>query len=137
MTTIDTADLRAKAQAATPGPWKALTTGTAGGDHWYICDSGEALAYISANDGSDEDQRGPNARYIAAVSPEVVVAMLDRLADQERRAAEAVALLEDHSCRDWDANADRALSLLCAHPRTVQKMHAVICGVCRIVLEER
>lgn len=59
------AEIRAREQAATEGPWRALGTGVANGDHWYVCNEGEALAYIAANDGENEEQREPDAQFIA------------------------------------------------------------------------
>ena len=102
MTAVDLAALRAKAEAATPGPWSALTTGRASGDHWYIVDDGEALAYITANDGSDEEQREPNARYMAAVSPDVVLALLDRIAELEADATDIDAEPCQSEKWSWD-----------------------------------
>ena len=90
----DVVGLRALAEKATPGPWTALTTGRAGGDHWYICDSGEAIAWISANDGENEDQRQPDAEFIAAVSPDVVLALLDEITTLRAEVADRDARIE-------------------------------------------
>lgn len=57
--------IQARVAAATPGPWKALGTGVVGGDHWYVCDDGQSLASIASNDGDNEDQRRPDAEFIA------------------------------------------------------------------------
>ena len=71
MTTNPLDAIQARADAATEGPWEARTTGRAGGDHWYICDDGEAIAHISAQDGINEDQREPDAEFIAAARTDV------------------------------------------------------------------
>lgn len=65
MTDLDLDDIQARADAATEGPWTAHTAGERGGDHWYICDEGESIAHVSANDGVNEDQREPDAEFIA------------------------------------------------------------------------
>lgn len=59
------APIRERLAAATPGPWVARTTGRAGGDHWYVCDAEKSVASIHASDGEDEDQREPDAEFIA------------------------------------------------------------------------
>lgn len=51
-------------EGATPGPWRAAGTGTRGGDHWYVIADGEAIAWVAANDGGNEDEREPIARAI-------------------------------------------------------------------------
>jgi hypothetical protein len=63
--------IEARATAATEGPWRALTTGPGGGDHWYVVDNGESIALVHANDGIDEDQREPDATFIAAAREDV------------------------------------------------------------------
>lgn len=124
MTDIDTTGIRAKAEAQRAA-WERMVelgggVGLLGLDDPEKFRDMQAWSALTENDHAD-----------------VVLALLDRIADLERRAAEAVVLLDDHSCTDWDANAARALTLLCEHPQTFQKMHAVICGVCQIVLEDR
>ncbi|WP_104087977.1 hypothetical protein [Arthrobacter sp. GMC3] len=82
-------EIAARTDAATEGPWRALGTGSAGGDHWYICDDGEAIASISCQDGINEEQRQPDAEFIAHAREDVprLVSAL--------RAVEAVLV-------DWD-----------------------------------
>ena len=102
MTTLD--QIQARADAATAGPWQARTAGTANGDHWYICGTEEAIAYVSAQDGINEDQREPDAEFIAQAREDVpkLVAAL--------RAVEAVHVPEKALwgkfncavCADWD-----------------------------------
>lgn len=75
------AAIEARANAASEGPWTAETTGVAGGDHWYVCDEGEAIASISCNDGTNEDQREPDAEFIAhsrADIPALLAAVRER-----------------------------------------------------------
>lgn len=62
---IDYTAIRARLNAASEGPWEACTTGSRSGDHWYVCDEGEAIAHISTQDGINEDQRQPDAEFIA------------------------------------------------------------------------
>jgi len=83
------AAIRARAAAATPGPWRALGTGRAGGDHWYVCDENQSLASIACNDGENEDQREPDAVFIARAR-EDVPALLDEV-DRLRAALAEVA----------------------------------------------
>lgn len=70
MTAIETleaaiARLESLRDRAFPGPYEP---GVGGGDNWYLFANDESVAYISANDGSDEEQREPTARLIAALS---------------------------------------------------------------------
>lgn len=67
----DLDEIQARADAATEGPWRALTTGRTGGDHWYICDEGEAIASVASQDGFNEDQREPDAEFIAHAREDV------------------------------------------------------------------
>jgi hypothetical protein len=102
MTTETMTDLCALAEAATPGPW----TLDGRGWQWWIASCGigdDGMAVWSPNsptpdhDGEREDDGGEadrrNAAYIAAVSPDVVLALLDER-DALRAAAKAVL--------DWD-----------------------------------
>ena len=74
MTDIDYADLRAKAAAARQGPWSKYETIQA--DTFVITgDRGLLREDVIAG----PTYKRANADYIAAVSPEVVVALLDRL----------------------------------------------------------
>jgi len=67
-------DIKARAEGHTEGPWEAITSGPAFGDHWYVCASDEAIAHVSANDGVDEEQRRPNAELIAS-APKLLAAL--------------------------------------------------------------
>lgn len=67
------------ANTATPGPWRAGTTGVRNGDHWYVVADGEALAQIASNDGDNEELRGPTAQHITAWDPEAARAAADLL----------------------------------------------------------
>ena len=73
---VDPKQLRALAKAATPGPWEARGhavgfpgTGLARGEFHVVADTYEDPA---------------DARYIAAISPAVALALLDRLERAER-----------------------------------------------------
>lgn len=95
MTADDIDRIRELEAKATPGPWTAVTTGVRGGDHWYVCDEGESIAHISANDGINEDQRQPDAEFIAAART-AVPALLSALDDRDARIAELEAELAPH-----------------------------------------
>lgn len=75
-------DIKARARAVLDGigspQWRALTTGVAGGDHWYICDDDQSVAMVSASDGEDEELRQPRAEFIAA-APDLVRELLAAL----------------------------------------------------------
>lgn len=60
--------LRELAEAATPGPWRECASEILIGDHWW-----RPLAHAHYR---NED----NAAYIAALSPDVTLALLDRIA---------------------------------------------------------
>lgn len=47
-------------------PWEAVGTGVQGGDHWYVCAEGQSIASIACDDGENEEQREPLARFFAA-----------------------------------------------------------------------
>lgn len=66
---------------AFPGPYEP---GYAPGNHWYLFHDREAVAYVTANDGSDEEQREPTARLLAALS-RTVVPILEFLRDLHER----------------------------------------------------
>ena len=97
MTPDRLANLRALAEAATPGPWTVQDHADDDGDDaprivapdsqepenpWFVA---EACACCGPGDATPA-----NARYIAAVSPDVVMGLLDALAEAEasRLAAE-------------------------------------------------
>ncbi|HAN25826.1 MAG: hypothetical protein CMH36_09990 [Microbacterium sp.] len=93
MTDIDIKVLRVKAEAATPGPWGA-------GDAWVFTDpvypDDNRLSNVFGMNFADHERadaehaRGVrNAAYIAAVGPDVVLALLDRLEAAEARLADA------------------------------------------------
>lgn len=103
------AKIRENAEAATPGPWRAFTTGARGGDHWYICDSGEAIAHISAQDGINEEQRCGDACHIASWHPVVALAVADWLDDVAERVD---GMSHPTYC---DASADNAVSVALAY----------------------
>lgn len=49
------------------GPWTAFHSGVEHGDHSYVMSGGEAIAFVSANDGSDEEFRQPTADLIVTL----------------------------------------------------------------------
>jgi hypothetical protein len=79
--TLDLDEVEARANAATEGPWRALTSGRRGGDHWHVTDSDQSIALIHASDGEDEDMREPDAEFIAHARTDVpaLVAEVRRL----------------------------------------------------------
>lgn len=85
--TVDLADLRAKAEAATPGQWHAPGMGEI---HMASCDSIAQICFH--NEFADEDEKfgtEADAQYIAAACPPVVLALVARAAIQP--AGDAVA----------------------------------------------
>jgi hypothetical protein len=80
----DTAELRKLAKAATPGPWIASgVTSKIGGDRFMFVNV-EPLGEIARLPLPDRPAKGYapticDAAYIAAVSPDVLLALLDRL----------------------------------------------------------
>lgn len=93
---------KARAEAATEGPWEPLGTGVEGGDHWYVCDRGEAIASISAQDGINEAQREPDATFIAAARtdvPRLADAVLALTAERDALAAIVSEAPHTSGCR--------------------------------------
>jgi hypothetical protein len=92
-------DLRALAEAATPGPWRAEKYVPSLDDDWTEGTYGWWVEGLDWADDSGEFRNftGPNAAYIAAVSPDVVLALLDERdalrAALENIAADAIAAL--------------------------------------------
>lgn len=104
MSTTNPADVLAYSKAATDGPWTAITTGRANGDHWHVCDAGSSIASIHASDGEDEDSREPDATFIAQARtalPALAAFAQDVLALHSR----IFTMLDDAICReclgDW------------------------------------
>lgn len=62
---LDLDALEALAKAASPGPWRLMH-----GDVFTACDVDDDALYIAG------DAFGPNATYIAAASPDVVLALI-------------------------------------------------------------
>lgn len=107
--TLDLAQLREITSAVPQETWSALGTGTAGGDHWYICNDGEAIASVASQDGINEETREPLARHIAAYDPPTALALLDR--------AEYLQAQTQRNYRDWqiaNARAEAAEAKLAA-----------------------
>lgn len=91
---IDLDAAQALVDAATPGPWSAISSGVANGDHWYICDEGESIAMISANDGVNEGQREPDAEFIAQART-LVPALIKAVRTQKLVANSYLEALQD------------------------------------------
>ncbi len=87
---IDIADLRAKAEAATPGPW---TTGDCGDIYYDEETPGGAFLLASTENG--DRQSAENCTFIAAANPSVVLALLDRLAAAEAELAMALVRISN------------------------------------------
>lgn len=78
----DLAALRAAAVKATPGPWIVDYPGDFGAKSAHIADVLRERYGDNALDfGEDHD----TARYVAAASPAVVLQLLDRIEELERR----------------------------------------------------
>lgn len=84
--------LRELAAAATPGPWQfeyAGQFGKMGEVELYgnaqLPDEGDLIAVFSRDD--NEQGAEPNAAYVAAVSPDVVLALLDERDAQQAEIA--------------------------------------------------
>lgn len=95
---LDLTALSALEQAATLGPWSAVTTGISSGNHWHVEDgTGWVVAYIPSNDGENDEMRGPDAEFIAALrnaTPDLIAenARLQRERDEARK---VVAVVDD------------------------------------------
>ena len=93
--TIDTANLRALAEAATPGPWTSVSRGQYWGEDEGEVNDIEGQDVVGAEFvkpiGDVDTTRGQAWRrdtdYIAAANPAVMLALLDRLAAAEARNA--------------------------------------------------
>lgn len=81
MTTIDTNRLRELANDATPGPWAWDDDGRPGSGRYKILWGAEEANIMRA------DPHAADTLFIAAVSPDVVLALLDRIAVLEREVA--------------------------------------------------
>jgi len=117
MTTTDPKALRSLAEAATPGPWEARGhavgfpgTGLARGEFHVVADTYEDPA---------------DARYIAAVSPDVVLALLDRLEAAERERDEWKQASETHLryLSAWSTWSTEVVYELDGHPKGGQLGH--------------
>jgi hypothetical protein len=80
--------MRERAEAATPGPWHPATTGVECGDHWSVIEypAMNPVARVPSDDGSNDDQREPDARHIASWHPAVALAVADVLDSLAQRA---------------------------------------------------
>lgn len=107
---LNTKHLRDLATAATPGPWKANVWIETDGSEWRATGPGhdtQSETYDSSEPGcSDEQAAQQDAAFIAAMSPEVVIALLDELEQLRGIANNAASWLEantDKSARRFHA----------------------------------
>ena len=75
--TIDTKHLRTLAEAATPGPWMRLFGERTVYDRME--DGGRGIAIVRSDYSPPTQKEAANIDYIAACSPDVVLALLDAL----------------------------------------------------------
>lgn len=104
---LDLADLRAKSEAATPGPWAIWDLG-------WNPELGIDEVRVDCADGVVAEALPHNSAFIAAANPQTVLALLDLLAERDATIAESdsSALAErDRANREagWELGfADRA-----------------------------
>lgn len=82
MTVIDTAHLRALAEAATPGPWDAHRFDEICGSFRWQFQSGCGPVVGYTNDDLDNPKAKHDAAHIAANHPAAVIAMCDEIDEQ-------------------------------------------------------
>ena len=120
--------LRKLAEEATPGPWRTRWYGSGGYEGregvTVVTDTGSVscqdIAYLGRGDlEEDTAQRSRNGKYIAAVSPSVILGLLDRVAELEAELFEARDVADDfrwklnNNIRGCQCSDDEA----CAHVR--------------------
>lgn len=124
MTTPDTLELRRKAEAATPGPWRlflatdARPHNVSGPARWRGPDAETASLFDVNHYGSMKHGYGPeqtaNAAFIAAANPAVIIDLLDRLDALEgalRRQTDNMAfILNRVDLHAWQDKFDQELS---------------------------
>lgn len=105
--TLDLADLRAKALAATPGPWRVdLETVF---DPIGVASDARYIATLDAFD-QGPDERMPDAAFIAAASPSTVLALLDEIERMRDDANAAVVSCGKRRCSTMQRDRDDAES---------------------------
>lgn len=83
------AELKKKAQAATPGPWTILD------ECHYLCTKPTEecppmpVAWVSHGSGISQEQSENNEQYLMAVSPNLVLALLNRIEQLETEERDA------------------------------------------------
>ena len=117
LTPAERADLRQKAEQATPGPWaEDIDTRIGGADQVMFADRrGRLMTLCFISSGRDDDDSSEaDARYIAAISPDRLLALLDEVerleqAERLRQAAEAKrnAPTPQCQCPAYDAARER------------------------------
>lgn len=86
----DLESLRAKALAATPGPWKS--------EHSYTSMVGDIRRVIPIHHEDDDGCLAKDAAYIAAANPAVVLSLIERI-ETMRLSLTALVNLKDHKDR--------------------------------------
>lgn len=79
-------DLKEKAEKATQGEWGILQPSQTGG--WGTCVSTDILTpngnIICSMKGSKRNQKIANSEYIAAANPAVILALIDKIEEQNK-----------------------------------------------------
>lgn len=106
VTDEELAALESAARDATPGPWKWWTSNSrkrlTGDDRR----DGGVIDAISLRDGADVVVSVENAAYLAAVSPDVVLRLIERIRELDRSETELIEE-RDARCAQIDAIADQ------------------------------
>lgn len=97
MKKIDLDDLERKAQAATPGNWTAITPP----NDVDGCSTGAVVAAVAPRQRVYKDHRGgiaveANRQHIAAASPPVVLALIERIRELEDGIRDLLASARPH-----------------------------------------
>jgi len=119
----DPKQLRALAEAATPGPWSAsISRQTQPHAPCVQSSDGVQVCHLRRHYPSEADT---DARYIAAISPDVVLALLDRLEAAERERDEWKQASETHLryLSAWSTWSTEVVYELDGHPKGGQLGH--------------
>ena len=120
--TLDPKDLRAKAEAATPGPWRygvdidQLSDGGKGFPLDYYPDCRTVVEISCRECGERSDIAEQDAAFIAAANPQTVIALLDDLARTRAALEASYSALRSLRIGDWEIGyvnerVDRVLAL--------------------------
>lgn len=100
--TLPIKELRAKAEAATSGPWTASEAPSNTGHVGVYCATGFPVASCTVVWNRAKSAELADAAFIAAASPDVVLALLDRIATLTALVGEACNLASEGYSRGWD-----------------------------------